>query len=508
MLIAAAGCAGASDPAKSAQPGVRGELRILVDQPPLTLNPRSSLDANGQRLGAFVYRALTRIDANLEPRPDLSESWEILALGKTWKFKIRPGLQDHRGQPIDAQRIVQCLEQYRDGKPVSAVKAGLPYWKSTRAENRSVILELEKPDPYLARNLSLIRYFTSDHAQPCGEPRSTRSLVGSGAYRPATEDAWETKDSAELFLQPIREGQPALRFLFVKDDVSRTLRLLRRGADAIQSGLSLSKTRWLQKNHPDDFAILEREGVNVSYLAFNLKDPTLSNPKVRRAIALAIDRKGIVEHKMLGFGRVAGSFLSPLLPESHPVEFAHDPEESERLLDQAGFPRAQDGVRLRLKYRTTPVREGLETALLFQDLLKKVGIELTLDVVEPAVFLSSIKKGKFQLYSSRWIGVSDGSILYRTLRSGQPNNRVRYENAEMDALLEKAMSEVDPLRRKELLKTAQVRMMEELPYFPLWYWSNALVVRKDWSPNIDPSALSLSGGLEPLTRIHPGHKEP
>ena len=153
-----------------------------------------------------------------------------------------------------------------------------------------------------------------------------------------------------------------------------------------------------------------------------------------------------------------------------------------------------------IHYKTTPVREGFETALMLREMLGRIGIRLELEVVEPAVFLQSVRKGNFEMYSSRWLGVSDGSLLYRTLDSKSPDNRVSYKNPRMDQLLEKAEAELEPNRRTELLHEAQKIMADELPYFPLWFWHAGVVIRRDHPvlSKIRAEDLSVTGALEPL----------
>ncbi|MCM2276917.1 MAG: ABC transporter substrate-binding protein [Oligoflexia bacterium] len=486
---------GLSVPALATEP-----IRILLDQTPATLNPRGTLDAAGQRINALIFRGLTRIDSDLQPQPDLAESWSVQNSGRVWKFRIRPELRDHAGRTIDARQIAACLENYRTGKPVSPLRGSFPHWKGTESDSFQVTIRLEKPDPYLPRNISLLRYFIVSGAErPCAEPAPDAEVIGSGLYRP---EHWDLSPESHFLLQPtaLASGRRPVDFLFIHDDNTKALKLIRGEIDAIQNSISLTKTRWLQQDYADRFRSLEREGVSVSYLAYNMNDPLLRRRELRRAIALALDRESIVRHKHLGFTSLAGSLLSPLLPESHQVPFAYDPRAAEALLEQAGFPRGKDGFRLELRYKSTPVREGIETALLFQEMLAKVGIRLRVDVVEPAVFLASVRRGHFQLYSSRWLGVADGSILYNTLHSGQAQNRVAYGNPEMDRLLEQAIAEPEASRRIPLLRRVQELAGEELPYLPLWYWGNALILRKGLV-GIEARDLSLSGGLEPLTRL-------
>jgi ABC-type transport system substrate-binding protein len=285
------------------------------------------------------------------------------------------------------------------------------------------------------------------------------------------------------------------------DDNSKALQLIRGDVDVMSTSLSLSKTRWIESQYANRFRVIERpNGVNVSYLAFNLRNPHLKKLEVRKAIALAINREEYVRHKMFGFGSVAGSLLSPELEESVPQDFAYDPALGEKLLDQAGYPRGSDGVRLRLHFKTTSVRDGYEMALAIQYALARVGIQLTLDIVEPAVFFASIRKGAFDLYTSRWIGVSDASIFQRTLATGNPDNRGAYSNAEMDVLLDQSMKQPDLARRRAILAKVQEKVAQDLPYFPLWYWNTSVIYSRNLT-GLEPSDLSLSGSLAPLSRL-------
>ncbi len=470
-------------------------IRILLDLPPITLNPRMAFDASGQRLAALLYSGLTRLDATLDPHPDLALRWWPESQGRVWKFTLAPGRVDHGGRKIDAPRVLECVEQYRIGKPVSTVRAGFLGWKATHLVGRdTLVFTLDRGDPYFPRNASVLRYFTNAAGEPCREPGQD-GAIGSGPYRSSDPSL---APEQRLDLLPVGHLGLPVSFLFVRDETTRALKLLKGEAVAAQNALSLAKTRWIERRHSDRFSVLERDGVSVSYLSFNTKDPILSRLAVRKAIALAIDRRAIVEHKLKGFGSVAQSLLSPLLPESHSVAIPYDPAEAERLLDEAGFPRKADGNRFELRYKTTPVREGFELALILREMLGRIGIQLRLEVVEPAVFLSSVRKGSFQLHSSRWVGIADASILYRTLHSNEKANRSGYSDAEMDHLLEAAVGEPDLSKRLPLVRAAQEKMARDLPYLPLWHWRVALIATRELAARIAPERLSLSASLHVL----------
>lgn len=467
------------------------ELKTLLEFPPATLNPRLALDATGQRLNMLLFRGLTMIDQNLQVQPDLAESWKIEAGGKKWVIQLRPNQFDQEKAPITAKEIKKCVDNYLNGKPLSPLKASFSQWeKITARSDRELIIELKAPDPYLMRNLSLLRFFRiQGQNDPCKNPETGDQVIGSGNYRLTP---WNMNPDRTLTLVSQDPKKSDLRFEIIKDETSRLLKLLKGDVDFLQNSFSPTKTDWIMKNHPARFRLIERGGVNVSYMAFNLNDPVLSVLKVRQAIALSIDRQTIINALLKNFGTKAGSFLSPELPGSTQSEFVFDPLKAETLLEEAGFKKDSQGIRFHLKYKTTPSKDGFEAAQVFQSMLKKVGIQLDLEMVDPAVFFSSIRKGNFQIYSSRWVGISDPSILQRTLLSTHADNRVHYNNPEVD----QALKDLSP----ENLRFVQNQMAKDLPYFTLWFWSNSMIMRKEIQ-GLEGKDLSLSGSFVPWSSL-------
>lgn len=104
------------------------------------------------------------------------------------------------------------------------------------------------------------------------------------------------------------------------------------------------------------------------------------------------------------------------------------------------------------------------------------------------------------MFSSRWIGISDPSIFYRTLSRESADNRVRYFHPRMEAWVSQLKSELDPIRRKELVRNIQLLMAEEVPYFPLWFWTNNLILRHGIT-GVGNEDLSLSGSYLPFQKL-------
>jgi len=231
-------------------------------------------------------------------------------------------------------------------------------------------------------------------------------------------------------------------------------------------------------------AVEEAPGGNGSYLGFNLRDRALSDMRVRRAIALAIDREAIVRTIWKGHADVVESILpagswarEPDLPAILP-----DPAEARRLLDAAGY-RDPDGdgplPRLRLTYKTSQNEVRRRVATVIQEQLRRVGIHAEIQSLEWGTFFSDVKKGNFQLYGLTWVGISDPDIYHHAFHSesAPPDgaNRGGYSNARVDRLTEAARREPSRERRRGMYREVQRILARDLPVFPLWAGRNILV---------------------------------
>jgi peptide/nickel transport system substrate-binding protein len=466
-------------------------LRILMDAPPQTLNPRMTQDAPGQRIAALLFPALTRQDSRLRVHGDLAEDIRSDPTSHIWRFRIRRGLQDHQGAAITPAELLECFTHYRDQKPLALVTQALAPWKSLRVEGPTLVFELEKSDPYFSRNVTLLRYFRQEGLKPCENPVASKPLIGAGDFRadilggraPDQELTIERREAGGSF-------RARARLIFVRDENTRVIRMMRGDADLAQNAFSPVRFRWLASRHPEKFRLIEAPGVNVSYLSFNVRHPVLKDPRVRRALALAVPVRELVQGKFANMVDPAASFLSPLLEDSAAPAIAREnPAEAERLLDEAGYPRRNGAPRFQLVFKTTPLREGHEPARVLQESFRKLGIDVRLEVVEPAVFMAAIRNASYEIALGRWVGVADPSILERSLRSAAATNRAGYADAKMDQLLD-----------RHDWKQVQLKMADDLPYFPLWFWKNAVLLRKGLT-GLEPSQISLSGALHPLMEV-------
>jgi peptide/nickel transport system substrate-binding protein len=228
----------------------------------------------------------------------------------------------------------------------------------------------------------------------------------------------------------------------------------------------------------------EAPGSNVSYLGFNLRDRILSDARVRRAVALAIDREAIVRTIWKGHADLADSILAPGFwahADGLPP-LRHDPAEAKRLLDRAGFPDPDgDGPKSRftLTYKTSQNELRRRIAAVLQEQLRRAGIAVEVQSREWGTFFSDIRRGNFQLYGLTWVGIADPDITHYAFHSLQipPEgaNRGRYANDELDRLVEEGRRELSRPKRKEIYRRVQLLLSRDLPVLPLWVNRNILV---------------------------------
>jgi len=492
-----------------------GYLVIGIESNPTHLDPRYATDANSARIGALIFNSLTRMDGKFRFQPHLAERWEVVD-DLTYLFHLRRGVTFHNGKPLTAEDVKFTYESVLDPKNRSPKRARL-----------AVLKAVDHLGPYLVRfrlNASYAPFLESSTLGivPAGFPAGTgpgeTTLVGSG---PFSLERFQPSEKVVLKANPSYwEGKPpvpGLVFKIIPDAVVRALEFKKGAIDFLQNDIEPDMLPWLRDNTAASISV--NQGTTFHYIGMNLDHPVLRIREVRQAIAHAVDREAIIRHLLKGLATPATGLLSPFhwaYEPSVPL-LTHDPEEAKRLLDRAGF-RDPDGEgplpRFKLSYKTTTLDLSRRIAEAFKEQLGRVGIELEVRSYEWGTFYGDIKKGNFHLYSLAWVGVADPDIYHNLFHSmsipPQGNNRGRYRNPEVDRLLEEGRRSLDPQERKRIYGKVQKILAHELPYIPLW-WSKNVVVMKPIIQGFVPypdgdlisfKNVSFSPGRPPEPRTH------
>lgn len=480
LVLLLAACARAPDNA----------LRFGLGAAPINLDPRFATDATSGRVNRLVYERLVEFDAASVPQPSLMQ-WQQPSLTH-YRFTFFP--EPHRfhdGTLLTANDVKATYDFVLDQTNASPHRSALDMIERIDVPDaRTVDFYLAKPDALFPGRLVIGIVPAAKIAE---KYPFNRQPLGSGAF---LFHAWP--EESRLILKRRSDGQ-LLEFLEVKDPTVRVLKLLRGEIDMLQNDLPPELILYLSERN--DVRVQKGSGSNYSYLGFNMEDKTLSNIKVRQAIAYAIDRDKIIRYMLGGAARSANALLPPDhwagTPDLKP--YTYDPERARALLKELGYSPANP---LELSYKTSSDAFRIRLATIIQQQLAEVGIDVDLRSYDWGTFYGDIKAGRFQMFSLSWVGIKTPDIFHYIFHSTtvppEGANRGRYIDARADALIEQADNALDMATQRQAYRALQAYLHEQLPYVSLWYEDQVFIARRA----IEGYEVAADGNFDRLAQVH------
>ena len=375
-------------------------LVLAVPTAARTLDPRLAVDAASTRIWRLVFAGLTSVAPTGEVHLALAESltataWdsdgEPLAVIAT----LRPGLRFHDGRPVEAEDVACTWRSAMDprlGSPVAG-ELGRRVRAVPPLDARRVRFGLHAPLATFASDLILGIV-----------PRSACSQPNLALIEPIGAGEFAVVDAGDLAAVRLRRVGPtpagAARSLLIRavsDETGRLLSVLAGGADL---ALGLSPLALQAATGHRGARLARAPGIAWTYLGLNTRDPAVADPRVRRALSLAVDRAALVHALLDGRGRPAPS----MFPSGHwvaPPDFlppAQDVAAAAALLDAAGLSADAAGVRLRLRLLVPPSRPRRREADALAVALRAIGVEVTVRSLELGTLLAELRAGRFQAF--------------------------------------------------------------------------------------------------------------
>ncbi len=462
---------------------------LAVTQAPANLDPRLATDATSERVNRLLYARLVELDDAGRPIPGIAR-WEQQS-PLEYQFRLEPDRADFSdGRRLQAADVAATYASILSDRLASPHRAPLALIEAIEVlDDERLLFRLSEPDPlfpaYLAIGILPAALIASEHP-------FQRLPVGSGPLRVLD---WPSAD--RLLLERRRDGQ-RLVLERVKDPNVRVMKLLRAEVDLLQNDLPPELVGLLRAQ--PGVRVISAPGINFSYLGFNLADPLTGDRRVRRAIAHAVDRKAILRWLFQGQGRLAEALLPPehWAGATRLAAYGYDPALARALLREAGYGGQR---RLRLSYKTSSDPFRLRLASVLQAQLAEVGIDLEIQSYDWGTFFADIKAGRFQLFGLTWVGVRLPDIFRYAFHSTSvpPDgaNRGRYQNPAVDTLIDAARSEPDLTRQALLYRQLQELLHRDLPYLPLWYEHQVLVMRE----GLTGYGLAPDGNYDGLAQV-------
>ena len=474
----------------------QAELRVANGADVPLLDPQLVTGAPEGRVLNALFEGLVRLDPRtLAPLPGLAQSWESHEGGRRWAFRLRPGLRWSDGRALDGSDVAESWLRLLDPSTGAPYRewllpvAGAEAWCEARSRGAppgappeglswsadTLEVEFVHPVPAFAEMCAYhaLAPLPPELRRPLAE-RAPAGAVGCGPFRLV---ARRVRDRVRV------EGNPhywnadavalgSIDFLTVESQFTALNLFLAGEAHYLPNvpGLAIPALLRRQEERRAAGSVVEFEPspfLATYFYRFNTTAAPFTDPRVRRALSLAVDRRAIAA--ALGAGQPSAfSFVPPWIPGYvPPTPLGFDPEAARTLLAEAGHPGGVGLPVVELLYNSAEVHRQVAEAL--QDQWRRhLGLRTRLQNQEWKVFLDAQRRLQYQLSRSSWIGdYLDPLTFLEIFRTGHPNNRTGWGDARYDRWLDEARDVTDPGQRAALLARCEELLLREAPILPL-----------------------------------------
>ncbi len=441
-----------SSEALAQKPIYGGTLTIALSAEPPGLDPTTSPAATIKRVVHYnMLEGLLKVDRNGKVVPALAKSYNISKDGREYTFNLYQGIKFHDGSPCTAEDVKFSFERLLDPKTAAVNRKYYMGVESIQVINPlTVKFKVKKFDSNFLFNVARgDAVIVSRQAID----RLKSQPVGTGPFRFVE---WKRGDSVVMVRNPdyYVKGIPYLEkvvFKFIPDPSAQLAALRTGDVDVLAYDLSPENAPMLEKD--PRFKVLKGHTTTDVIMAINNSRKPFNDPRVRQAITLAIDRKAIIEGAVAGYGSPIGSHMDPTNPYYIDLSglYPYNLEKAKKLLAEAGYPNGFEAV-LKLP---EPYAYARRSGEIIADQLSKVGIKLTLEVIQWGQWIDRIfKNAEYDLTVIGHAEPFDIEIY------GRPNYYFRYHNPNFQELIKKAEEEMSEPARKKIYEEAQ-RMLAD-----------------------------------------------
>jgi len=420
-------------------PGAEGErVVIILETAPRDLDPRFVSDASSTKVSKLIFCSLTTTETDdLHPALEVAESVVPACAEPStgepdgssagggsecrhWVVKIRAGVFWHDGVELTAEDVVYTYSSILESEIASPFRGDLQRKiESVREENGEVHFHLATPVATFLTDLS-IGLVPKHVLEPKAGLAGTfdDDFVGCGPFRYLFRHKDQKVVLARNKLYWKEVGPEYVVVRMVPDEATRVLSVMSGSGHVLVNNLSPPVVRRLEERN--DVRVLHKKAACTTYLAFNLLDERLADVRVRKAIALGMDRDIIVRDQFRDMAVVANGILPPIhWAYCDDVEkYGYDPARSRELLDEAGLavdPETGFRAKFTLKVTTDRFRRNIGSIIAYK--LASIGIKVELLPLELSTFLADVRKGNFEMYILQLPEVVEPDILRWLLHS-------------------------------------------------------------------------------------------
>lgn len=454
-------------------------------------------------ISALIEGLVSEDPKDLHPVPGVAESWEISPDGRTYTFHLRADAKWSNGTPVTSTDFVRTYQRmltpsigaeyaymifnyvvgakdYYDGKLKDFSQVGF-----AAPDARTLIVRILQPTPYLLIAMNHYSWFPLPIAtlEKFGalDKRGTawtrpENFVGNG---PFVIKEWRQHQQFVVAKSPTYWDRAHVQadelHFFPIDNLDVEERMFRTGQLDITQEIPVAKIDTYRRENP---AVLHTDPwLGIYYYRFNVKRKPFDDVRVRRALALAIDRESLVKN-------VTRGGEAPAYSLSYPGNAGYTPrarltgtvEDARRLLAEAGYPEGKGFPKVELLYNTQENHRVIAEALQ-QMWRKNLGIDIGLTNQEWKVYIDAQHTQNFTFQRAGWIAdYADPHVFLDVWETGGGNNDSNWGSPVYDRLLAASLSAKTTEERYGIYQQMDQILVDELPVMPIFYYTRARLV--------------------------------
>lgn len=491
-------------------------LNLAIGSEPPTIDPALATDSTSGAIIKNVFEGLTAMNNEGEVLPAAAESWEVSEDGLTYTFTLRDGNVWSNGDPVTASDFEFAWKRVLNPETASQyasilyVLEGAEAYNSgegeadavgvTAVDEKTLEVKLANPTSFFLELTAFYTYMPVHQATV--EADANWALDAGDAYvsnGPFSLQEWAHSShyvlvKSDSYWDAENVALDTVNVQIIEAESTANAEFQAGGIDYLgspYSTVSLDAIDLYRANEELNIAPYAA----IYWYKLNTTDEVTSNVNIRKALALAIDRQGLVDNITKGGQLPALGLVPPTIDgfEDDRGYFADADYDAAKEylatgLEELGLADASE-LTINISINTSEAHSTI-AQFIQEGWAQNLGINVNIDNTEWQVYLERLNVLDFQVARLGWIAdYNDASSfldMYRTADSG--NNDTGWENEEFKSLIDQASAEQDPAVRTDLQLQAEAIIVDEMPVIPLYYYTNLYVVQ-DHVENMSPDAL-------------------
>lgn len=487
-----------------------GVLRLNVGPEPQSIDPTLNSAIDGSMYIIHAFEGLAQKDKEGKIVGGVAESWDISENGTKYVFHIRSNAKWSDGKPVVADDFVYSwrraadpktaanysyqMEPLKNAKKITAGEMPVESLGVKAIDDNTLEVTLEAPTPYFDQLMAYPVYFPLRkdiiEANPDTWTMSADTYIGNGPFK-MTEREIDSKIVMEVNTNYWN------RSIIVP---KKLIFILMDNPTSVVAGIKDGSIYFSDRVPTQDMDTLKEEGylkiepyLGLYYYSLNITNETLKDKRVRRALALAIDRNYIVSQVTRGGQTPAAAVVPPQISDVtgkfrengqdsfslKAEDYQKNIEEAKKLLAEAGYPNGENFPVL--EFKTNPGEHTSIFEAIQQMWKENLNIDTRVNQLEWGVFMQTTRGDKnFEIARSGWMGdYNDPMTFLDTFLSYSPQNTGSYYNKEYEQLIQSALTNGDKISRMQTLHKAEDVLMEDMPFIPLYFYNRVILVRPE-----------------------------